>query len=62
MTPGDLSGILKGEVPTPTKEELRIAAKRQRDRKRYALKTNLNWTQDDTKTTGTEPARDRNRD
>lgn len=46
MTAEDIAGILKGEVPAPTKEELRLAAKRQRDRKRYALKTQLNWTQD----------------
>ena len=57
MTPGDLSGILKGEVPTPTKEELRLAAKRQSDRKRYALKTNINWKQDDKKDAPAPPDR-----
>jgi hypothetical protein len=47
MTPGDLIDILGGKMPVASKEELRLAAKRIHDRKRYAEKTNLNWKQDD---------------
>lgn len=56
MTPGDLIDILGGKLPEATKEDLRLAAKRIHDRKRYALKTNLNWTQDDTKPPEPEPS------
>lgn len=44
-----IQGILDGKVPTPTKEDLRIAAKRQRDRERYAKQTNRNWKKHDPK-------------
>jgi hypothetical protein len=47
MTPGDLIDILGGKMPEASKEDLRLAAKRIHDRKRYAEKTNLNWKQDD---------------
>ena len=43
MTPGDLIDILGGKMPEASKEDLRLAAKRIHDRKRYAEKTNLNW-------------------
>jgi hypothetical protein len=46
MTPTALNDILEGKMPEASKEELRLAAKRIHDRKRYAEKTNLNWTQD----------------
>lgn len=39
----DIRGILNGAVPVPTKKEQQLAAKRQRDRKRYALKANQPW-------------------
>ena len=42
-----LQGILDGKVPTPIKEDLRIAAKRQRDRERYANKTHIDWKKHD---------------
>ena len=46
MTPGELLEILDGKLPEATKQELRMAAKRINDRKRYAEKTQLNWTED----------------
>ncbi len=46
MTPGDLIDILGGKLPEATKQDLRLAAKRIHDRKRYAEKTQLNWTKD----------------
>jgi hypothetical protein len=42
----DIRGILNGAVPVPTKKEQQLAAKRQRDRKRYALKANQPWKTD----------------
>jgi hypothetical protein len=42
-----LQGILEGKVPTPIKEDLRIAAKRQRDRERYAKQTHIDWKKHD---------------
>lgn len=39
----DIRGILNGAVPAPTKKEQQLAAKRQRDRKRYSLQTNQPW-------------------
>ena len=44
-----LQGILEGKVPTPIKEDLRIAAKRQRDRERYAKQTHIDWKKHDPK-------------
>ena len=43
----DLLGILNGKLPEASKEDLRLAAKRTRDRKRYAEKTHINWKQND---------------
>ena len=45
--PNKVGGILSGELPAQTKEDIRIAAKRERDRKRYAEKTQLNWNKND---------------
>lgn len=46
MTADDIRGILQGRVPTPTKKEQQLAAKRERDRKRYALIAKQPWITD----------------
>jgi len=43
MTIKDVRNALQGGAVAAAKEEQQLAAKRERDRKRYALKTNQPW-------------------